>query len=182
MSETVAGRKIMEQLLECNQQHLLAFYDELNYGKKSQLIEQINDLDFSAIPGWIKNHVKAYKVLPIPERLDPAPYYPARPTADLKHKYHEAVRCGRQLIADGKVAGFVVAGGQGTRLGFDGPKGDYPITPIRNKTLFRLFAESILATGAKYGACPPWYIMTSPLNHAATVEIFKANDLSLIHI
>jgi UDP-N-acetylglucosamine/UDP-N-acetylgalactosamine diphosphorylase len=176
MSETVAGRKIMEQLLECNQQHLLAFYDELNYGKKSQLIEQINDLDFSAIPGWIKNHVKAYKVLPIPERLDPAPYYPARPTADLKHKYQEAVRCGRQLIADGKVAGFVVAGGQGTRLGFDGPKGDYPITPIRNKTLFRLFAESILATGAKYGACPPWYIMTSPLNHAATVEIFKAND------
>ena len=48
-----------------------------------------------------------------------------------------------QFAADGKVAAFTVAGGQGTRLGFDGPKGAFEISPVRNKPLFQLFAEFI---------------------------------------
>ncbi|MHC4389598.1 MAG: UTP--glucose-1-phosphate uridylyltransferase, partial [Planctomycetota bacterium] len=71
---------------------------------------------------------------------------------------------------------MVVAGGQGTRLGFDGPKGNFPISPVRNKTLFRIFAETLAAVSNKYNTTCPWYIMTSPLNHAETAQIFRSNN------
>ncbi|MHC4806876.1 MAG: UTP--glucose-1-phosphate uridylyltransferase, partial [Planctomycetota bacterium] len=82
---------------------------------------------------------------------------------------------GRKLISTGKVAAFVVAGGQATRLEFDGPKGDFPISPVKNKTLFQIFAETITAVSQKYRAICPWYVMASPLNHARTIEIFRSN-------
>jgi UDP-N-acetylglucosamine/UDP-N-acetylgalactosamine diphosphorylase len=101
----------------------------------------------------------------------PEPRNPAQ-----RRKYKEAIELGEKLISQGKVAGLVVAGGQGTRLGFDGPKGDFPISPIKQKTLFRLFAETIQAVTQRYGATCPWYVMTSPMNHAQTVAIFKADN------
>src|SRR5690606_24892679 len=82
---------------------------------------------------------------------------------------------GETLIAEGRVAPFTVAGGQGTRLGFDGPKGAFPISPVRDKPLFQLFAESIRATERRYGCRLPWYIMTSPANHAETVKFFRSH-------
>ena len=51
---------------------------------------------------------------------------------------------GRQALRDGRVAAFTVAGGDGSRLGWDGPKGTYPITPIKGHSLFRVFAEKIM--------------------------------------
>jgi UDP-N-acetylglucosamine/UDP-N-acetylgalactosamine diphosphorylase len=74
------------------------------------------------------------------------------------------------------VAAFVVAGGQGTRLGFDGPKGNFPISPVKNKTLFQIFAETIAAVSKRYKTVCPWYIMTSPMNYGQTVEIFRSNN------
>jgi UDP-N-acetylglucosamine/UDP-N-acetylgalactosamine diphosphorylase len=55
----------------------------------------------------------------------------------------------------------MVAGGQGTRLGFDGPKGCYLISPVKGKSLFQLFYENILGLQRRYGKEFPWYIMTS---------------------
>jgi len=72
----------------------------------------------------------------------------------------------------GRVAAFTVAGGQGTRLGYDGPKGTFPVTPIKKKTLFQVFAEKIHAAGARYGKPLHWFIMTSHANHAATEAFF----------
>jgi len=68
---------------------------------------------------------------------------------------------------------MLLAGGQGSRLGFDGPKGTYPIAPVSGKPLFAVFAESIAANQRKYGTGIDWYIMTSSLNHRATTEFFK---------
>ncbi len=167
--------EVSKRLSRCKQQHLLAFYDQLDERRQEKLVKQIDQLDFDTIEQWVDRHVKSETAVEIPEQIMPAPYYTARPSTSLKRKYQEAVRLGRQLIAGGKVAGFVVAGGQGTRLGFDGPKGDFPISPILNKTLFKLFAEAILATGRKYGVNPAWYIMTSPQNHEATIEVFESN-------
>jgi len=164
--------------LSCHgQRHLLAFYEELCDTDRQRLRSQISRLDFSVIPDWIAKYVQNTGSTGIPEHFDPAAFYPAVPASEReKEKYRRAVQQGEELISSGRVAGFVVAGGQGTRLGFGGPKGDFPISPVRNKTLFRIFAETILAAGAKYGAPIPWYIMTSPLNHRATVDIFESND------
>ena len=76
------------------------------------------------------------------------PVYPRVADAGREALYESACRRGHELLAAGKVGAFVVAGGQGTRLGHDGPKGEYPITPVKNKPLFQVFAEHLLARAA----------------------------------
>jgi len=125
----------------------------------------------------VANFVKKPAFAAIPANFIPAPSYSSTPAnADQRHKYAQAIELGKELISAGRVAAFVVAGGQGTRLGFDGPKGNFPISPVKNKTLFQIFGETIAAVSEKYQTVCPWYIMTSPLNHAETTEIFRAND------
>jgi UDP-N-acetylglucosamine/UDP-N-acetylgalactosamine diphosphorylase len=82
---------------------------------------------------------------------------------------------GETALRAGRVAAFTVAGGQGTRLGYDGPKGTFAVTPLRQKTLFQVFAEKIKAAGLRYGRPLHWFIMTSHANHAQTEEFFVAN-------
>ena len=162
-----------KKLQALSQKHVMKFYEELSADQKKALSEQLAQLDFERIPQWIEKYVKNEGAISIPDHFDPAPSYPARPQNDQAEKYAKAIKLGEKFIRDGKAAGFVVAGGQGTRLGFDGPKGDYPISPVKNKTLFQLFAENVLAASQKYGTTIPWYIMTSPLNHRETIEIFE---------
>jgi len=165
------------KLQSISQNQLMVFIDDLSPEQKESLLRQIEDLDFQKIPGWVEKYVKNDGSMKIPDHFDPAPSYPAHPkTAAQVQKYAKAAALGEDLIRQGKVAGFVVAGGQGTRLGFDGPKGNYPISPVKNKTLFQIFAENLLAVANKYETVIPFYIMTSPLNYAATVEIFEAAD------
>jgi len=160
-----------------NQAHLLDLYKELTQNAKNALISQINALDLEEIAIWVDTIVKNPVPTEIPQNFGPAPSYTATPAdAQQQQKYQQAEKIGEKLIADGNIAAFVVAGGQGTRLGFDGPKGDFPISPIKNKTLFQIFAETIAAVEKKYAANCPWYIMTSPLNHNQTIEIFNRNQ------
>jgi len=170
--------RVQELLRTHNQQHLLAFWDRLNDAERKHLLEQIDALDWPAIDRWVATVVKNPAPVQLPlDRLEPAHFYPARAqTAEQEQKYAEARRLGRDLIAAGKVAPFVVAGGQGTRLGLAGPKGNLPITPIKNKSLFQLFAETIRAASQRYNTTLPWYIMTSPLNYEQTRQSFEAND------
>ncbi len=78
---------------------------------------------------------------------------------------------------------MLVAGGSGTRLGFDGPKGTYPIGPVSAASLFQIHAEKIVAMGRRHGQPLPLYIMTSPENHAATARFFAEHgDFGLDHV
>ena len=159
------------------QSHLIDFMEDLSPEQKALFLQQIEDLNVEKIPLWVERYVKNDDSVKIPDHFDPAPSYPVRPqTDDQIGKYADAVALGEDLIRQGKVAGFVVAGGQGTRLGFDGPKGNYPISPVKNKTLFQIFSENLLAAAQKYNTTIPLYIMTSPLNYDATVEIFESAD------
>jgi UDP-N-acetylglucosamine/UDP-N-acetylgalactosamine diphosphorylase len=154
---------IKNMLKKHHQSHLLAFWDQLDTTQRQHLISQIRQLDLAKIDRWVADYVKKPASETISNDLLPAPYYSFEPSDnEQKRKYTEAVKLGRDLIRQGKVAAFVVAGGQGTRLGFDGPKGDFPISPVKNKTLFRIFAEYIAAASRKYNTICPWYIMTSP--------------------
>jgi len=160
-----------------HQTHLLAFWDQLNKDQRQNLLKQIWQLDFEKIDFWVANIIKNNAPDAIRADLIPAlSYHPSPVGPEHQRKYKEAVKLGKELISSGKVAAFVVAGGQGIRLGFDGPKGNFPISPVKNKTLFQIFADSIAAVSQKYQADCPWYVMTSPLNHDETTEIFRSNN------
>ena len=168
---------VKEKLQVIYQQHLICFLEDLSPNQRTPFLHQIEGLNFQKIPQWVDTYVKNDDSVKIPEHFEPAPSYCAHPkTAEDAQKYASATQLGEDLICQGKVAGFVVAGGQGTRLGFDGPKGNYPTSPVKNKTLFQIFAENLLATGNKFNTVIPFYIMTSPLNYDATVEIFESAD------
>jgi UDP-N-acetylglucosamine/UDP-N-acetylgalactosamine diphosphorylase len=168
---------IKNTLKKHRQSHLLAFWDQLDTTQRQHLLSQISRLDLATIDSWVTDYVKKPASEAVSGDILPAPYYSAEPSDNQqKQKYHEAVELGRDLIRQGKVAAFVVAGGQGTRLGFDGPKGNFPISPVKNKTLFQIFAEYIAVASRKFNTVCPWYIMTSPLNHVRTEEVFRSNN------
>jgi UDP-N-acetylglucosamine/UDP-N-acetylgalactosamine diphosphorylase len=80
---------------------------------------------------------------------------------------------GKAILAAGRVAALVVAGGQGTRLGFPGPKGAFPVGPISDRCLFQLHAQKMAGLSRRSGCTIPWYIMTSPATDATTRELFE---------
>ncbi|HPS56240.1 MAG TPA: UTP--glucose-1-phosphate uridylyltransferase, partial [Sedimentisphaerales bacterium] len=155
----------------------MRFQNQLSQSAGEALLTQINNLDMSKIDLWVHKYIKNEHNEHLPENFQAADYYPATPKDDkTAKKFDKAKQLGKKLISTGKVGAFVVAGGQGTRLGYDGPKGNYAISPIKNKSLFQIFAEMIKEVSKRYSTVCPWYIMTSPLNDAATREIFEQNN------
>lgn len=173
MSHPLAA-SLANRLAGLGQGHLLTFLNELPAARQAALINSIQRIDLEALPKLIDEYVKNKPATPIPADLRPAPYYPQRPASEAKAWDRASYkRIGEDMLRGGKVAAFCVAGGQGSRLGFEGPKGCYPAGAVSGKPLFQIFAEGLLAAGRKYGRPVPWYIMTSPLNHAATVDFFE---------
>lgn len=166
-----------DKLTAAQQQHLLGFWADLTESQQGELLSDLQQLPpMAAICEFVQDYVLHYE-LPKPGGLEPAPFYPAEPDMDLAGQYADAVRLGVRLIQQGKVAALTVAGGQGTRLGFAGPKGVFPISPVKNKPLFQIFAESIRGTELRYGAGPiHWFLMTSPANDEETRQYFAKND------
>ena len=169
-------KKELTALLEqAGQVHLLRYWDSLNDEQREHLASQIKSIDWQTVLGWLRTAGEGFSKESL-ERLVPAPYKAAVPsTKEDKALYENARKLGETLLSGGQVAAFTVAGGQGTRLGYDGPKGTYPVTQIMHKSLFQVFAEGILRTQKKYGTCIPWYIMTSNINDSATRAFFEEN-------
>ncbi|MBE6385163.1 MAG: UDPGP type 1 family protein [Lentisphaerae bacterium] len=159
---------------KAGQAHLLA-YDS------PQLADQLAAIDWENLPRLIADYVLKKPDVQIPADVQPAPYFPLVPrTAEEKAEKEKAEALGIEMLKSGKVACLTVAGGQGTRLGFDAPKGTYPIGPVSGRTLFEYFAQSIARAEEKYGAPIRWYVMTSALNRQATEEFFRErNNLGL---
>ncbi len=170
----MAPAAVMERLRRAGQAHVLRFYDELPAEKRTRLLRQIEELDLDGMPALVERYVRTRTSFRLPPDVEPAPYYPHDAESPARRWDKDGFReAGRGLLSEGKVAAFVVAGGQGSRLGFDGPKGCFPAGPVTAKSLFQIFAEGLVAAGRKYGRPAPWYIMTSPQNHGQTVEFFQ---------
>jgi UDP-N-acetylglucosamine/UDP-N-acetylgalactosamine diphosphorylase len=170
-------QELYDRLKAYGQEHLLRFWDSLDDAGKEKLAGQINELDLEQLSELIKSYVMQKPVTEIPADLQPAPFYPLAPKDEVqKELYSKALAKGEELLKAGKVSALTVAGGQGTRLGFDGPKGTYPIAPVSGKTLFQYFAESLRRAGEKYGSELTWYIMTSLLNNEQTIKFFEDNN------
>ncbi|HVX86392.1 MAG TPA: UDPGP type 1 family protein [Phycisphaerae bacterium] len=162
------------------QAHVFTFWAQLTPEQQADFAKQLSSLDWDLIAKLVDTVVKHPQKFELPAgagAVEPAPYYANDPSdGGEKRKLREAFGHGEQLLREGKVAAFVVAGGQGTRLGWEGPKGTFPATPVKHKTLFQCFAEYLLAAGNRYGRDIPFYIMTSPQNDEATREFWAANN------
>jgi UDP-N-acetylglucosamine/UDP-N-acetylgalactosamine diphosphorylase len=163
---------VIDAFRRAQQGQVFAFFDRLTLAQQQGLLAQAAEIDLAELDrlnrsllGRAAASVDLTDLAPAPyERL---PQHGGDPTA-----WARAKAAGEDALRAGRVAAFTVAGGQGTRLGFDGPKGTFPVTPLRHKTLFQVFAEKILAAGLRYGRPLHWFIMTSHANHEATEAFF----------
>jgi len=174
---TTDKNQLLQLLQVYGQEHLLQFWDDLDAAQRQQLAAQICAVDWPTLAKWISEYVLQKPQITIPVDLQPAAYYPMTATStEQTELYATAFSKGEELLRAGKVAGFTVAGGQGTRLGFDGPKGTFPISLLRQSSLFQIFAEKVLRAQEKYTTTIVWYIMTSPVNDADTRRFFAEQN------
>ncbi|MBV8780086.1 MAG: UDPGP type 1 family protein [Phycisphaerae bacterium] len=166
---------LRQRLSKIGQESTLRFYDQLEKERKARLTQQLEALDLDQMGELVQTQVKQKAAIPLPKDIQPVQAFPHVPDAAHKAKYAQAEARGHELLKQGKIGAFLVAGGQGTRLGYDGPKGEYPVTPVKNKPLFQVFAEQLLAWSRDSGKSIPWYIMTSDVNDAATRAFFSKN-------
>lgn len=159
------------------QKHVFTFWDQLDGDGRQRLEEDARSIDLQELDELVISLVKGDggHVLSL-EGLEPAPFVVHPAHGGDAGLWKSARQAGEAALKAGKVAAFTVAGGQGTRLGYDGPKGTFPVTPVTGKTLFEVFAAKLKAAGERYGQPVPWFIMTSTVNHAATVAAFEAGD------
>jgi UDP-N-acetylglucosamine/UDP-N-acetylgalactosamine diphosphorylase len=173
---TVDEQAIRRQAAETGQDHVFRFWGDLPAEGRKRLLEQLAQIDFEELAELVAEHVTRRRPAELPPALEPAPFIPL-PTDEAGRRRRREMRAvGEDLIGAGKVAPLVVAGGQGTRLGYDGPKGALPVGPVSGRTLFGIFAESILAARRAFGVSIPWYIMTSRANDLATRDFFEAHN------
>ena len=150
------------------QEHLLNHFEKLDDNKKNQLLEEIENVDFELIESLYRNTNKEIKHNE--DEITPIDFLDKYKLND-KFKYYESI--GKKSIKDGKLAVVTMAGGQGTRLGFDGPKGAYDIGLPSHKSLFELLSDGIKEEAKKYEITIPWFIMTSRENNDQTIEFFE---------
>jgi len=163
--------EIIERVYRFNQEHVFQYWDRLLDSEKIELLEDISVINFQLLKQIYSHCSDDDKT-----EFSPAPYIPLPGNESDKKLFDEAGNAGASHIRNGKAAAFLVAGGQGSRLGFDGPKGKFPIGPVSGKTLFHFHAEKIKASEKKYGASIPFLIMTSRDNHTDTEIFFKKQN------
>jgi UDP-N-acetylglucosamine/UDP-N-acetylgalactosamine diphosphorylase len=161
-----------EKLLKKNsQEHILAHWKKLSASSRKALLAQIETIDFKDVKRC-QEVLKSGDAVSVKKGKPVAPKVAELKGASLK----KAILAGEKELASGHVGVLLVAGGQGSRLGFEGPKGAYSIGPITGSSLFNFHARKVLALSFRYSVNVPFYIMTSEANYNATVEHFEEND------
>lgn len=164
--------KAKEILKEYNQEHLLAFYDELDNTQKEFLVEQILRIDFKQIFDLYEAS-KTDEVIPC-NLIEPLPYFDkSRLSYDEQNSY---ITLGETYIKENSLAVVTMAGGQGTRLGYKGPKGSFELDIVPKKSLFEILCDNLKKANAKYNVTIPWYIMTSIYNDKDTKKFFEEKN------
>ncbi|PTY04767.1 2-alkenal reductase [Opitutaceae bacterium EW11] len=171
----MANPSIIEAFERAGQGHVFAFYSKLDAAAQQRLLAEAAEIDLAEIDRLNRTLLSKAAASVNLDGLVPAPYEKLPDKGGNAAEWAKAKAAGEAALRAGRVAAFTVAGGQGTRLGYDGPKGTFPVTPLKKKTLFQVFAEKILAAGRRYGKPLHWFIMTSHANHAATETFFREN-------
>lgn len=158
-----------------NQEHLLQYIKNADNRQKEKLIKEIFNIDFEQLNNLYsisaRDNKKAIEGVII-EHINFVDKYKIS-----KEEFNTYKLKGEEIIKNGKYAVVTMAGGQGTRLGHNGPKGTFllNISP-KPKYLFEILADGIKRANKKYGVTINWYIMTSTENNDKTMEFFKEHD------
>ncbi len=152
------------------QGHILKFWGCLNGTQQASLLKQVEALDFNTISKIQKLLKAGGESVAVADDMKPAPVVSLKPDQMAGPR-----AMGEQALKAGQVGVILVAGGQGTRLGYDGPKGTYRLAPLSHASLFEIHCRKILALENYYQARIPFYIMTSEGNDADTRAFFEAN-------
>ena len=156
------------------QEHIFRWWDDLDERGRRKLLYQARSIDFDLVSELIAKYLHAIPK-PFSGTLEPPEVIPVPSKPEQHAERRRMEQLGAEIISSGQVCLFIVAGGQGTRLKYDPPKGTFPICPISRKSLFQVFAEKLLAASRRYGVTIPLYIMTSAINNNATQEFFRIN-------
>ncbi len=168
-------KRLLDKFSRIHQNHVFKFWEELDDHQRSLLLAQLETIDLQKIIKFKKltadntlhyqsGTLKPFDVIRLPET-----------DHEFGH-YLEAFKRGERLLKAGKVAVILVAGGQGSRLGYNAPKGTFPVGPVTDRSLFQYHVEKVRALENNYGNTVPFYIMTSETNHEQTLEFFKNHD------
>lgn len=154
------------------QGHVFAAYDRLTEAERARFLTQLAAVDLG-----LTARLSALAAQPAhgngPPVLEPPEVFPLRRNAAEMRRATRAEARGRELLAAGRVGYVLVAGGQASRLGYEGPKGAFPVAPVSGRTLFELHARRLLRASRTFGVPSPWYVMTSPANDADTRAFFE---------
>lgn len=172
MNDKLEKAKLLTE--KYGQQHLLKFYSELTAEEQNSLLDQILSIDFELISSLYNNVVKDCGEIDKFKNIEPMKSCNHKNMTE--EEINEYNNIGLQMIKQGKTAALLVAGGQGTRLGHEGPKGTFSIGLPSDKSLFQLQCERLINLSQKCDKYIPWYIMTSEDNHEDTVSFFESNN------
>jgi len=167
--------RLLSILCPFGQEHLLAFWDQLDNKGQESLARQIEAIDFALVRRLFDGQNQQRNVRELAARAEPPPAF-RLDTAQNPFSSQQARQRAGEALAAGQLGVVLVAGGQGTRLGFDHPKGMFPIGPVSNKTLFQIHVEKIVAAARRYGVRIPLYLMTSPATHEETAAFLAEHD------
>lgn len=173
----MATHPLIEKFQRAGQAQVFAFFDQLSADEQRRLLEEAAEVDLDEVARLTQTLLAKQATAGVNlEGLAPAPYEKRPEHGGDATAWIKAKTAGEEALRAGRVAAFTVAGGQGTRLGYDGPKGTFRVTPVKQKPLFQVFAEKVLAAGKRFGRPLHWFIMTSHANHAATEAFFVENN------
>jgi UDP-N-acetylglucosamine/UDP-N-acetylgalactosamine diphosphorylase len=167
---------LVDRLKKHGQSQLLRWWGELDEEEQGRLASEIRSIDFERLDRLIADLVVTENLaVPPVDRVQPIDVVRLPQTDGERVVRRRAGGMGADALAAGEVGVILVAGGSGTRLGYEGPKGTFPIGPVSSASLFQIHAEKVAALVARYGRPIPLYIMTSPENHEATIAFFESH-------
>ncbi|HSQ54392.1 MAG TPA: UTP--glucose-1-phosphate uridylyltransferase, partial [Gemmata sp.] len=164
---THVPKDLLDRLRATGQEHVLYRWEELAPFRREEFAAELAAIDFAELKTLV-SQARESSPAPVANAIDPLPVEPAEATSSQRGAGEDALRSGH-------VAALIVAGGQGSRLGFEKPKGMYPVGPVSGATLFEIHAEKILALSRRFGRPIPFLVMTSPATDADTRADFAAN-------
>jgi len=165
---------ILDLLEEHGQPHILDHVRRLSTEKRENFCRRVAGLNLPLAFQLYQEFSRPKDSRADTSGIEPASIIPISKTPAEVQDRKKAIHLGESLIRGNQVAVLIVAGGQGSRLGFPGPKGFLPISPVMKKPLFQLFAESVQALSARYRATIPLLVMTSQENREE-IEAFFAS-------